>query len=103
MNWTAGMMTLDRNWARKPASYSSSFLMRKRSSISRRRPNTLTRAWPVNASSTWRSEEHTSELQSRGHLVCRLLLEKKKTPDKSADRLTAEHTCRAQAQHHATR
>src|SRR5690625_4675776 len=25
----------------------------------------------------WRSEEHTSELQSRGHLVCRLLLEKK--------------------------
>src|SRR5690625_6914890 len=28
---------------------------------------------------TSRSEEHTSELQSRGHLVCRLLLEKKKT------------------------
>src|SRR2546422_8273407 len=27
-----------------------------------------------------RSEEHTSELQSRLHLVCRLLLEKKKTP-----------------------
>src|SRR5690625_5312596 len=27
-----------------------------------------------------RSEEHTSELQSRGHLVCRLLLEKKKHP-----------------------
>src|SRR5439155_7646052 len=26
----------------------------------------------------FRSEEHTSELQSRGHLVCRLLLEKKK-------------------------
>src|SRR5690625_6204804 len=26
-----------------------------------------------------RSEEHTSELQSRGHLVCRLLLEKKHT------------------------
>src|SRR2546422_7552973 len=26
----------------------------------------------------WRSEEHTSELQSRLHLVCRLLLEKKK-------------------------
>src|SRR5690625_6153712 len=30
-----------------------------------------------------RSEEHTSELQSRGHLVCRLLLEKK------------NHCCRA--------
>src|SRR5439155_19246203 len=28
-----------------------------------------------------RSEEHTSELQSRGHLVCRLLLEKKKKED----------------------
>src|SRR5690554_7046770 len=28
--------------------------------------------------STCRSEEHTSELQSRPHLVCRLLLEKKK-------------------------
>src|SRR5437870_6245690 len=29
-----------------------------------------------------RSEEHTSELQSRGHLVCRLLLEKKKKNNK---------------------
>src|SRR5690625_2075784 len=29
-----------------------------------------------------RSEEHTSELQSRGHLVCRLLLEKKKIKHK---------------------
>src|SRR2546429_3745261 len=37
-----------------------------------------------------RSEEHTSELQSRLHLVCRLLLEKKKQstrtkPDRSSD------------------
>src|SRR5690625_4016161 len=31
--------------------------------------------------SLFRSEEHTSELQSRGHLVCRLLLEKKKHSD----------------------
>src|SRR5690625_6063627 len=31
-----------------------------------------------------RSEEHTSELQSRGHLVCRLLLEKKKTQDNTS-------------------
>src|SRR3989442_8577082 len=30
-----------------------------------------------------RSEEHTSELQSRPHLVCRLLLEKKKKHDKA--------------------
>src|SRR5690625_5779497 len=31
-----------------------------------------------NITSFRRSEEHTSELQSRGHIVCRLLLEKKK-------------------------
>src|SRR2546422_8025028 len=35
-----------------------------------------------------RSEEHTSELQSRLHLVCRLLLEKKKT--RTQDRSRAE-------------
>src|SRR5437870_12757536 len=34
------------------------------------------------AGNEWRSEEHTSELQSRGHLVCRLLLEKKNKNDK---------------------
>src|SRR5256884_744634 len=34
---------------------------------------------PPPAPSTGRSEEHTSELQSRLHLVCRLLLEKKQT------------------------
>src|SRR5215216_7408850 len=43
------------------------------------RPTPATRArpwaWPT---SPWRSEEHTSELQSPDHLVCRLLLEKKK-------------------------
>src|SRR5205809_4580027 len=33
-----------------------------------------------------RSEEHTSELQSRLHLVCRLLLEKKKTACSSSTR-----------------
>src|SRR5687768_18157993 len=37
----------------------------------------LTPIWHVNVPSV-RSEEHTSELQSRLHLVCRLLLEKKK-------------------------
>src|SRR3989442_9337585 len=37
-----------------------------------------------------RSEEHTSELQSRPHLVCRLLLEKKK--NKQADRLRRSAT-----------
>src|SRR3989442_2824276 len=36
-----------------------------------------------------RSEEHTSELQSRPHLVCRLLLEKKKTEPPYVDPTTA--------------
>src|SRR5690625_6861620 len=37
-----------------------------------------------NFRSRGRSEEHTSELQSRGHLVCRLLLEKKKHKTRDA-------------------
>src|SRR5258707_9806496 len=36
------------------------------------------RSGAIAASPCWRSEEHTSELQSRQYLVCRLLLEKKK-------------------------
>src|SRR5438445_1954440 len=36
------------------------------------------RSFPVRYSLPYRSEEHTSELQSRQYLVCRLLLEKKK-------------------------
>src|SRR5690625_6451280 len=35
----------------------------------------------------FRSEEHTSELQSRGHLVCRHELEKKKSSDESCTAL----------------
>src|SRR2546427_9208737 len=35
---------------------------------------------PSSGPMTARSEEHTSELQSQSNLVCRLLLEKKKTP-----------------------
>src|SRR2546430_7165979 len=34
--------------------------------------------------SSLRSEEHTSELQSQSNLVCRLLLEKKKTTDRNS-------------------
>src|SRR5690606_40716750 len=46
----------------------------------------VTRALPASSvadrdENDWRSEEHTSELQSRENLVCRLLLEKKKTSD----------------------
>src|SRR3712207_8562801 len=40
----------------------------------------------VPARAARRSEEHTSELQSRQYLVCRLLLEKKKKTTCSADR-----------------
>src|SRR5256885_12587142 len=41
-----------------------------------------------NARGVWRSEEHTSELQSPCNLVCRLLLEKKKNRDEPAATLT---------------
>src|SRR3712207_7083865 len=55
---------------------------------------------PVGGSSgvgVLRSEEHTSELQSRQYLVCRLLLEKKKKPTRPCLivlilRATAQHT-----------
>src|SRR5690554_7525432 len=40
-----------------------------------------------------RSEEHTSELQSRPHLVCRLLLEKKKTKDTTEHRQRNTEYC----------
>src|SRR5690554_7192940 len=39
--------------------------------------------WLVAMDAGKRSEEHTSELQSRPHLVCRLLLEKKKKKKKT--------------------
>src|SRR2546429_6486631 len=44
---------------------------------------------PLIRKETCRSEEHTSELQSRLHLVCRLLLEKKK--NSNIDPTTYEH------------
>src|SRR5262245_63893855 len=53
-----------------------------RPAASRKKPTTSSRAKKREANSRkpaiWRSEEHTSELQSLRHLVCRLLLEKKK-------------------------
>src|SRR5205823_14955578 len=43
------------------------------------RSASIATTWASTCSSIWgRSEEHTSELQSRAYLVCRLLLEKKK-------------------------
>src|SRR2546427_1151415 len=49
----------------------------------------------------WRSEEHTSELQSQSNLVCRLLLEKKKkTTTHCADWDTHEHQSQAHMRYH---
>src|SRR3989442_5569811 len=55
----------------------------------------------VEAEREVRSEEHTSELQSRPHLVCRLLLEKKKNLTKS--RLISEIHCLTRVELHAHR
>src|SRR2546422_5278469 len=45
---------------------------------------------PIAPQDTRRSEEHTSELQSRLHLVCRLLLEKKKELRGNIQTITGE-------------
>src|SRR2546422_11037684 len=54
------------------------------------------RAWSSPRTASDRSEEHTSELQSRLHLVCRLLLEKKKKDHQIGYTLTRK---RDDAQH----
>src|SRR3712207_7297925 len=51
--------------------------------VTRNTPQT----WAVTPQSMRRSEEHTSELQSRQYLVCRLLLEKKKTSTEDTARI----------------
>src|SRR2546421_3286807 len=48
--------------------------------------------WSSDVCSSDRSEEHTSELQSRSDLVCRLLLEKKKQTH-PVPLTTKKHTC----------
>src|SRR5690349_22168253 len=55
------------------------------------------RACPIadfQCTSEWRSEEHTSELQSRRDLVCRLLLEKKKKTNKQRDNPSRDQSSR---------
>src|SRR5439155_24067034 len=51
---------------------------RLREDLNRGRPDGIPPRGAQGYAALGRSEEHTSELQSRGHLVCRLLLEKKK-------------------------
>src|SRR5690554_7572679 len=59
-----------------------------RQRICRCRQSALRGGAPGKPSRRSRSEEHTSELQSRPHLVCRLLLEKKKKKILEKCRLT---------------
>src|SRR5258708_12832012 len=61
-------ISLRRSWSRRPR--------RLRSAWRRRREG-----FPAPRAPAVRSEEHTSELQSPDHLVCRLLLEKKNTTE----------------------
>src|SRR5258708_37123836 len=59
--------------------FRSSLIPATSSLLSAPRLHSTTSTWTGPRQSSWaRSEEHTSELQSPDHLVCRLLLEKKK-------------------------
>src|SRR3712207_8949461 len=69
--------TLFRSWNPDDPGSIASALSTKRSWIISVRP--FATALLIAGSRDRRSEEHTSELQSRQYLVCRLLLEKKKT------------------------
>src|SRR5437870_7512934 len=68
-----------------PMMYGTTYMVRPRMAPSNNAPTLCFAApgsiqlfvGPASSLSGERSEEHTSELQSRGHLVCRLLLEKK--------------------------
>src|SRR2546422_4318197 len=88
--------TLFRSWVRP----SDPLTVRPSSSTwstSSGRTGPTIRCWATSPAAT-RSEEHTSELQSRLHLVCRLLLEKKKKYQETlADRAGIHHN----ACHHA--
>src|SRR2546422_6885706 len=53
-----------------------------------RHPDTATAVLRTSVAVSGRSEEHTSELQSRLHLVCRLLLEKKKNTAQKSSQCT---------------
>src|SRR5690625_6139629 len=60
---------LQASWKLAPALVAGNTLVMK--------PSEITPLTTIKVFELMRSEEHTSELQSRGHLVCRLLLEKK--------------------------
>src|SRR6266487_1212585 len=64
-----------------------------RSPATRRSPASRT-AEACRGPGRWRSEEHTSELQSPVHLVCRLLLEKKKLTQDISQAGVTQKLCR---------
>src|SRR5256884_2624229 len=68
-------------FSRESLGYNAKFVYPREGGIS-----ALPRAFARAIKTPPRSEEHTSELQSRLHLVCRLLLEKKKKNDAQAER-----------------
>src|SRR3712207_8996245 len=62
--------------------------LKRAGSRPRSRPKPVRAASQFRIRFHWRSEEHTSELQSRQYLVCRLLLEKKKTESRLSTKQT---------------
>src|SRR3712207_8750967 len=70
--------TLFRSWGRTATPTTSCRPFRRSSRGSPVTTTSCSPTTPRSAPTTGRSEEHTSELQSRQYLVCRLLLEKKK-------------------------
>src|SRR3712207_8418704 len=70
--------TLFRSW--KPVPHVPGQLSEGRRVMGGGQGSVLKTHWPVLLLQHRRSEEHTSELQSRQYLVCRLLLEKKNKP-----------------------
>src|SRR2546429_1847665 len=66
--------------------YTTLFRSDSRTPADVRRQGLLRCPWIQSPKKALRSEEHTSELQSRLHLVCRLLLEKKKRPRSESQR-----------------
>src|SRR5690554_7113824 len=75
--------SLGRSDGHAPARENASFLKGRKGERDvferQQSPQIARRCSPRYVGGDHRSEEHTSELQSRPHLVCRLLLEKKKT------------------------
>src|SRR3712207_8977146 len=75
--WRAHLLGVKRS-DRRPTAACGASTVRAASARSRAEPAPRISPQPASASPLERSEEHTSELQSRQYLVCRLLLEKKK-------------------------